>query len=168
MSKRYRAEVKKTLSDRRLKSKRFLGRGFYSSVYSLNSSRVFKVYEEDCGYQSFLDFLNNVKYKKHLPRVYDTFILPDNRKVVVLERLTYSGGGTNDELWTHVESAETSGYYDRDASMWHGYFGKSFDKTLTLLAESVPTSRTDVEWDLHADNIMFRKNRCPVIIDPWA
>lgn len=162
MSRRYRKQIKRILKndEKGLKS---AGHGVNGYVYNLNKSRVFKIFAKgDAGYLDFLKLMKKFKGKKHFPRVYD-FYSTKEEHIVVLERLEeYSN---KDCLWDHTDEAESAGYGDVDSGLWYGYFSKSFDKYLKVLEDNIVT---DVEWDLHANNIMQRKDGTPVIIDPWC
>lgn len=162
MSRRYRKQIKRILEndERGLKSD---SRGANGYVYHLNKTRVFKSFcKGDIGYLNFLNLMKTFKGKKHFPRVYD-FYSTNDEYIVVLERLQEYKNKSG--LWDHTEEAESSGYCDTDSGLWKGYFNKSFDKYLKVLEDSIAKG---VEWDLHANNIMQRKDGTPVITDPWV
>lgn len=154
MSRRYRKQIRRILENdtQGLKSDSHGANGY---VYNLSKTRVFKSFcKSDRGYLNFLNLMKTFKDKKHFPRVYDFYSTADEY-IVVLERLQEYKN--KDGLWDHTTEAESAG-------LWYGYFSKSFDKYLKVLEDNISKN---VEWDLHANNIMQRKDGTPVIIDPW-
>lgn len=132
-------------------------------MYNINNSKVFKAFDKNAwGYLSFLKLMTKFKDKKHFPRVYDFFETKDYC-IVVLEKLQEYYN--KDELWSYTDEAEIAGYMETDSWLWRGYFNKSFDKYLKVLEDNIPDA---VGWDLHANNIMQRKDGTTVIIDPWV
>ena len=162
MGTRYRRQIKRILENDE-EGFNCDAHGVNGFVYNLNKTRVFKVFtKQDKGYVNFLKIMKKFKGKKHFPRVYDFYSIKDEH-IVVLERLQEFKD--KNSLWVHIEKAEVSGYTDTDAGLWYGYFNKSFDKYLKVLEGN--TSK-NWGWDLHANNIMQRKDGTPVIIDPFC
>lgn len=162
MTTRYRKQILKTLNND-LKGLKYSGHGVHGIVYNINKSKVFKAFDKaDRGYLNFLKVIKKFKDKRHFPRVYDFFETKDYH-IVVLERLEEYHN--KEGLWDHTDRAEFAGYVDTDSGLWREYFNKSFDKYLKVLEDNMPNT---VGWDLHANNIMQRKDGTPVIIDPWV
>ncbi|AUR92239.1 hypothetical protein NVP1170O_126 [Vibrio phage 1.170.O._10N.261.52.C3] len=146
-----------------IKSKEVITGTAFATVY-VHKDRVFKYYNSDIGYDSFLDFTKSYS-SKHLPRVYNVWNHPLGGKIVEMEKLLPLDDAVMDKFYYNYDRATELGYYEKDPCLWEDIVEEGSLKKLMIKLWQHPFKGS---WDLHGGNIMKIEDGTWVITDPWA
>lgn len=157
-----------------------INRGVYSTVYkNPTKSYILKVnHRFDSGYQRYVDFVNEHKNNKYLPKIIaKEFVIKSRKKYYLyfIEKLKYFPKTEVIDLM--FEIVEESKFYDTLIAVYNSMsteqqnlFGKVDKKYPGLLQTTFDIGKyaKNFNIDINEDNVMQRADGTPVITDPYA
>lgn len=163
-------------------------------VIPKSGDKVYKVWTNDDGYESYYHVCQRLQGNPFVPKVSRIHKLPiffkqpesvdGFLKIVKIERLTYKGddqlahSGLTLFLKTLITKSGltgyTAGHIEKDIELFlklHQEYdilkgqGKDLYDVLVAIRQILVNNEDDIQLDMHEGNVMFRGNQ-PVIIDP--
>jgi hypothetical protein len=144
-----------------------LGSGHYAKVFSNpTKSYVLKIFQQDYGYEKYLDIIRKNKGNPHVPILYGRGVPVQLTPKVSAIRMEKLQSVTEDIIDLYVDpeyefEPTVEDIFSEENEM---YLKKRFPDLYKLVKQ---ISGADTDWDMHENNVMARGNVL-VIIDPLS